>query len=113
MRVLTQDALLLCDHALGRVSIDATQDWVTIAGRRILVRPDPEGRTIEGCPNVGPTIKPCTLTMPVLRGYSAFVTVAGRAVCLDAVTGLTDGTPPGVVRYGVKNAGQTFVSSNS
>jgi hypothetical protein len=31
-------------------------------------------------------------------------------VCLDTVTGLTDGTPPGIVTYKVRHAGQALVS---
>jgi hypothetical protein len=34
-------------------------------------------------------------------------------VCLDAVTGLTDGTPPGIVKYKVRNAGQRLVGASA
>lgn len=110
MKVLTQDALLLCKHGLGKVAIQQSQAWVTIDARAVLVRPDPEQRPISGCPNYGPTIKPCTTTLMVETGYSGFVQIDGRPVCLDDVTGLTDGTPPGTVKYDVKNPGEAFVS---
>lgn len=110
MKLLTEDAVLVCDHQVGIVQNRPTQGWVTVEGRRLLVRPDPEGRTIVGCPNVGPTIKPCTTTLPVKEGYSDFVRIDGRPVCLDTVTGLTDGTPPGVVDYQVRTPGQTLVA---
>jgi hypothetical protein len=113
MRVLTQDALLLCKHGLGRVALAATQTWVTVEKRAVLLRPDPEGKAIAGCPNVGPTIKPCTTTLAVDAGYSSFVRVDGRPICLDTVTGLTDGTPPGTVKYDVKNPGQLFFQAHA
>lgn len=110
MKILTEDAVLVCDHQQGVVANRPGQGWVTVAGRRVLVAPDPEGRPITGCPNTGPTIKPCTTTLRVREGYSELVRIDGRAVCLDTVTGLTDGTPPGVVDYTVRSPGQELVS---
>jgi hypothetical protein len=110
MKVLTQDALLLCKHGLGKVAIQASQTWVTVEKRAVLVQPDPQGKTISGCPNYGPMIKPCTTTLVVEQGYSTYVRIDGRPVCLDTVTGLTDGTPPGTVKYDVKNPGQQLYS---
>jgi hypothetical protein len=49
-------------------------------------------------------------TLPVKSGYSDFVRIDGKRICLDTVTGLTDGTPPGTVEYKVRSAGQDFVS---
>jgi hypothetical protein len=109
---LTEDAVLTCDHDLGRVSISAGQNLVTVNGRSALVATDPERRPIAGCPNIGATIKPCTLTLAVQQGYSEFVTIGGRRVCLDSVTGLTDGTPPGVVPYRVRRPGQDLVRAD-
>ena len=109
MRWLTEDALLVCNHRLGKVANLPSQAWLTITARRVLVATDPEGRQISGCPNVGPTIKPCLTTLKVDAGYSAWIRVDGDAVCLDAVTGLTDGTPPGIVTYLVAVPGQDWV----
>lgn len=113
MKLLTEDADLRCAHDLGKVAITATQNWVRINGRRVLVQNNPEGRTISGCPNYGPTIKPCTTTLAVQTGYSTFIYVEGRPVCLDSVTGLTDGTPPGTVQYGVRSSGQDTVRGDA
>lgn len=113
MLLLTENALLRCKHVLGTVGLVPSQGWVTIEGRKVLVRADPEGRPIAGCPNVGATIKPCTATLAVQRGYSSFMRVDGRPVCLDTVEGLTDGTPPGVVKYNVANPGQALVSGDA
>jgi hypothetical protein len=113
MKLLSEDALLVCKHALGVVKNVPSQALVTINKRRVLVDADPEGRTIVGCPNVGIAIKPCACTLTVQVGYSTFVRIKGRSVCLDTVSGLTDGTPPGTVLYVVKLPGQTLVRSAS
>lgn len=110
MKILTEDAVLVCLHELGRVDIEATQDLVTVEKRAVLVEADPEGRRITRCPNIGATIKPCTATLKVKQGYSDLVRIDGKRVCLDIVTGLTDGTPPGTVEYKVRTPGQEFVS---
>jgi hypothetical protein len=112
MLVLTEDAGLFCKHGPGKVSIIATQEFVTIDGRKVLVETDPEGRPISGCPNVVP-FKPCLTTLVVDKGYSEFIRVENRRLCLDTVTGFTDGTPPGVVKYEVRYAGQKFVLGTS
>ena len=110
MKILTEDATLVCKHELGIVGIEPTQDLVTINGRKVLVTPNPEHRPITGCPNIGATIKPCTHTLKVQVGYSDFIRIEGQSICLDTVTGYTDGTPPGVVKYVVRKPGQEFVS---
>ncbi len=110
MYLLTEDVLVVCQHELGTVSIQPTQDWVTISRRRVLVEPNPEGRPIKACPNIGATIKPCQTTLKVQEGYSDWIRIGGRRVCLDTVTGLTDGTPPGLVKYHVRQPGQQLVS---
>lgn len=106
---LNETALLTCEHLLGVVNFAVSQSLVRIGGRRVLVRPDPEARSIGGCPNIGPTIKPCTNTLTVLAGTSSFVRISGAPVCLDTVRGKTDGTPPGVIAFVVRTPGQDFV----
>src|SRR5215204_1187548 len=111
MKVLTEDAVVVCNHELGKVNNPPSQALVTIGQRKMLVETDPEGKSIAACPNVGPTIKPCTTTLKVDEGYSAFVRIDGRRICLDTVTGYTDGTPPGVVKYYVVRPGQGLVDA--
>jgi hypothetical protein len=109
MRILTEDATLICRHD-GRVQVAArAQDFVTVEGRLVLAATDPEGRGIVGCPMSGPGIKRCTNTLRVQTGYSTLMRIADRPVCLETVTGLTDGTPPGTVDYRVRNPGQALV----
>ena len=109
MLVLTLAAAVRCDHQLGIVRMAAGQAFVRIGGRPVLVGRDPIGRPIVGCPNIGVGIKPCTATLSAEQ-HSGFVRVEGRAVCLDRLVGTTDGTPPATIRYGVRRAGQSFVS---
>ena len=113
MKWLTEDAVITCKHELGKVILAPTQDLVTIEQRQVLVDNNPENRSVVGCPNIGATIKPCTTTLKVEEGYSDFLRVNGKRICLDTVTGLTDGTPPGVVKYTVRSPGQEFVAVGS
>jgi hypothetical protein len=107
--VLNEEAVVTCKHVLGVVSIEPTQNLVFIQGKRVLVEPNPEARPISHCPNYGITIKPCTFTLKVDGGYSSLIRIKGKRVCLQAVTGLTDGTPPGIVKFEVQNSGQQLV----
>lgn len=113
MKFLTQDALLVCDHVIGVVGIAPSQGLVTIERRAVLVESDPAQRPISSCPNIGATIKPCQLTLAVREGYSDFIRIDGRRVCLDTITGFTDGTPPASVNYTVRNAGQQLVDQKA
>lgn len=108
MKILVQKGVLRCGHD-GSVVNEPSQEWVAVTGSPVLVQPDPQGRSINGCPNVGLNIKPCKTTLVVAKGYSTFVRIGGRAACLDTVEGFTDGTPPGAVKYTVRSPGQGFV----
>jgi hypothetical protein len=111
MKLLTEDAVLRCPHK-ARVAVAPTQTLVRINGRRVLVNDDPENKSISMCPNFTTTgINPCTHSLRVQQGYSALATIDGRAVCLDSVTGLTDGTPPATHKYIVETPGQELVGS--
>ncbi len=110
MLLLTEDALIVCKHVMGKVSIEPGQAWVSVAERLLLVEKDPERRDISGCPNIGAGIRPCKTTLAVEVGYSEWLRIDEKRICLDTVTGLTDGTPPGVVKYIVARPGQELVS---
>ncbi|HYI21814.1 MAG TPA: hypothetical protein VEX62_04175 [Candidatus Limnocylindrales bacterium] len=109
---MTEDAIVLCTHQLGTVTNQPSQGLVTIDGRKVLVDNDPESRSIRLCPNIGVTMKPCTTTLKVVAGYSTFVKIDGKSACLQTVTGMTDGTPPGIVQYQVRYAGQALLDAS-
>ncbi|MFN8073813.1 MAG: hypothetical protein U0Q15_00165 [Kineosporiaceae bacterium] len=107
---ITIDADVRCDHKLGRVDVATTEDFVFVQGRTVVVGDDPTGRPIGGCPNVGAAIKPCQHTLQVAAGRSTFVRIGGRPVVRADLEGITDGTPPGTVRYRVLDPGQVLVA---
>jgi hypothetical protein len=111
LKFLTLGAVLRCGHK-GKINTKARQTYVTIDGVPVLIDNDPEGCSISRCPNVVTPNKPCTLTLAVSKGYSAFISIDGHEVCLETVEGFTDGTPPGLVKYSVMSPGQDFVSEN-
>ena len=111
---LTEDATLICDHG-GRVSLATSQDYVRINKRRVLIQPNPESRGIAGCPNSNPLvgILSCRTTLEVRQGYSAFVHIDRKPVCLQTVLGYTDGSPPRVANYKVVDPAQIFVGASA
>ena len=111
MEWVTQSAKIHCGHD-GPVSNRASQGWLTVAGVPVLVEDDPERRTISGCPNTGPTMKPCTITLVVGVGYSEWLRVDRRRIVLSHLDGLTDGTVPGTVHYTVRDPGQSRVRAD-
>lgn len=112
MLFITEDAEIICKHPRGFVQNVPSQNWFTVAKRRVLVEVDPEFRTIKGCANSGVGIKPCTTALTVITGYSNLIRIDGKRVCLDTITGFTDGTPPGLYKYVVSNPGQPFVQES-
>lgn len=106
---LTEDADVRCTHQLGKAPQKASQNWVTVARRPVLVSPDPVGRSIGGCPNIGVAIKPCTTTLPIQQGESLYITIDSHPVIRADLTGFTDGTPPGLVKYQVVSPAQDLV----
>ena len=115
MELVTEKGLLVCAHELGHVDNMPSQELLRIDEARVLVEVDPEGRRIVGCPNFNPLagIKPCQTSLKVDAGYSELVRIDGHRVCLDTVTGYTDGTPPGTVKYLVRKPGQDLVASSA
>jgi hypothetical protein len=112
MNIVTDQAVLVCNHQTGIVTNKPSQNLVTIVGRPILVDNDPEHKTIKGCTMVTPTIKPCTLTLNVTAGYSKLVRINGHGVCLDTVTGLTDWAGANV-QYKVRTPGQDLLTESA
>ena len=112
MRLIVAEAVLRCGHD-ALVANVPSQSWVRVVGSPVLVEPDPQGRSIGGCPNVGVNLKPCTSTLAVRSGYSTWVRIDGHPIALDSVVGYTDGTPPMAVDYTVRDPGQQLVEVSS
>jgi hypothetical protein len=112
MNWVTQAASIKCGHD-GKVVNVPSQHWLRVDGSDVLVDNDPETCTIKGCPNIGPTMKPCAKTLRVTKGYSGWIRAGGKAVVLSNLDGLTDGTLPGTVHYDCRQPGQTFVSADA
>ena len=114
MKLLTTEAVLRCTHKTGVVELEPpTQSFVTIVGVPVLVKSDPEGCKIKGCPNSVTPMKACLKTLAVEVGYSDLLYIDDRQVCLDNLSGKTDGTPPGMPQYVVATPGQDFVSEET
>jgi hypothetical protein len=111
MKLITERAVVTCGHQGVVVNVPA-QRWVRIDSSPVLADDDPERRSIVGCPNYGPTIKPCTTTLKVISGYSTWLTIDGRRIAMSHLDGLTDGTVPGTVHYTVPRPGQGFVEGD-
>jgi hypothetical protein len=109
MFVLNEKASLSCNHP-GAVQNFPSQDWVTIEKQRMLVEPDTVKWEITGCPNEPPAMKPCKITETVESGYSTWIRVNGKRICLDTLTGFTDGIAHNLALYTVSQPGQAFVS---
>jgi hypothetical protein len=112
MELVTERSTIRCGHD-GKVVTVASQRWVRVSGAPVLVDPDPQFRPVVACPNVGPTMKPCTATLTVAAGYSTFVRIGGQAVVLSNLDGLTDGTVPGTVHYQVRVVRQHYVGASA
>ncbi len=110
MRLLVLPGVLRCGHD-GKVSNQAAQQWVRVAGHPVLVATDPEGREISLCPNISTNTKQCNTTLAVVTGYSTFVRIDGARACLDSIDGFTDGVPPS--HYTVRDPGQQFVAAQA
>lgn len=110
---VTVEARLVCRHELGVVKLVNSQNWVRVGGAPLLIAPDPQGRSISGCPNFSIGIKPCLHTLAVRQGYSSFVSIDAKPVVRSALAGFTDGTPPGVIEYIVRDPAQSLVRISS
>ena len=95
MKVLVLPGVLRCGHD-GKVATIASQEWVRIAGAPILVRNDPEGRSIAMCPNISTNTKQCNTTLVVGSAQASQGTVTKGNTAGDTAVGVDIGTiPPG------------------
>jgi len=106
--IVTSSATILCAHG-GQVTLIPKQMQVLAGGAPVLCEPDLVGSPIIGCAQPpSPSTKPCTTVVSTLPGSTSLkVMVGGRPAYTAALTGLTDGVPPGAIM--VVSPGQTSV----
>lgn len=106
--IVTSSATILCAHG-GQVTLIPKQTQVLAGGAPVLCEPDLVGSPIVGCAQPpSPGTKPCTTVVSTLPGSASLkVMVGGRPAYTAALTGLTDGVPPGAIM--VVSPGQTSV----
>ncbi len=106
--IVTSNAAITCIHG-GQVVLVPTQTQVTIQGGIVMCEPDLVGALIVGCAQPPtPSTTPCTAVVSTLPGSSSpSVLVGGRPVYIAALSGITDGVPPGAILC--VDPGQTVV----
>jgi hypothetical protein len=109
--IVTSSATIICIHA-GQVQLIPRQTTVLISGSPVLCEGDLSGAPIAGCAQP-PSIssKPCTTVVSTIPGISSNprVTVGGKPVLIQTLSGITDGVPPGAIQ--VVNPGQMVVQA--
>lgn len=114
--LLTDNGVLRCSHRGplgGRVNVHVTQSFVRIGGGHIHVKNNTVNCSIDSMscaiiPDPTKGLFACKKTVSAVGGYSTFVTIEGKPVCLDSITGNTLSNPSGGT-YSVRNPGQRFV----
>jgi hypothetical protein len=116
-KVLTEDALIQCQHG-GRVQVIASQRVLMAGGRPVLVQGDLDGKPISGCPVVdssppAPLMKRCLMVVSMTAGGASKLAAGGKPVLLDTAIGFTDGiTTPGPTNtWRVVGAGQNTLEA--
>jgi hypothetical protein len=80
----------------GTVGVSSTAK-LAVNGAPVLLAASVAGKTVAGCPvtdDPNTSTKHCTSVASVLSGPATRLTVGGKPVVLDTLTGTTDGTPP-------------------
>ncbi|MEV8630888.1 hypothetical protein AB0395_04455 [Streptosporangium sp. NPDC051023] len=106
--VLTTGASIGCGHG-GTVQVVPGQRTLTVAGAPVLVAGDLEGKPITHCVPTAPGAVPCTAVASVIGGSATTLSVGGHPALLDTLSGLTNGSPPGVLT--VLTPGQTVLQA--
>jgi len=106
--VITESSSVACAHS-GSVSLTGT-DKLKVAGAKAVLMESIPGASISACtivddPNTS-TLQ-CKTVVAATAGASTKLTVGGKAVALDTVTGTTSGTPPPTgATFSASSAGQ-------
>jgi tetratricopeptide (TPR) repeat protein len=97
-QLLGFESRLVCAHTLGVVQVQHGEET---GFPPVITEADILGASVVGCPNVGVGVKPCQSVISVAHGLSGRVRRDGSPALLADGWGLTDGTPPGTVRFEV------------
>ena len=106
MKYLTIDSELMCCHG-GKVKLTSSSRS-RIRDSGILTESDLCGATINGCPQVGPGVKPCTRVEEVLVGQARGIKsrASHSPLLLENVVAQTNSSPPGIASV-VENSDST------
>jgi hypothetical protein len=111
---LTQSSAVACIHQ-GKVTLAPSQTKLTVGGVAVLVETDIAGKPVAGCtlPTTTNTVT-CTAAVNELPGGTALkLKVGGKAVLIENVNGLTNGSQSGVpATWSVTSAGQTKLKTS-
>jgi hypothetical protein len=108
--VLTESSSVACGHTPGTVQLRAGQSKLTVNGNKVLVDGDLMGASISSCSTPSTqSSSPCATVSSTVGGVAQKLTVGGKGVLLDNITGVTSGVPPGSLS--VSNAGQTKLTT--
>ena len=92
---LNRDAVIQCSHG-GRLQLGGpTQDVVVAGGSPVVTEQDLMTGSIVGCPQVGSGVTPCTAIVGVQAGRARGIDAAGQVLMTDALSSVTNGSPPG------------------
>jgi|SRR3954466_1727157 hypothetical protein len=108
--ILTTNAVIMCSH-FGTVAITPRPGRLAAQAATVLCEGDLVGAPIAGCTQpVSTNTKPCTAVVSTLPGSSTpKLLVTGRPAYTLALTGITDGVPPGKLQ--VVSPGQARVTA--
>lgn len=107
--VITESSSVACAHN-GAVSLTGTDKLVVSGAKAVLMESFPGATISSACtivddPNTS-TLK-CRTVVAATAGASTKLTVGGKPVALDNVTGTTSGTPPPTgATFSASSAGQ-------
>jgi hypothetical protein len=107
--LVTTNAVIKCSHG-GQVTITPRPGRLVAQVGTVLCEGDLVGAPIVGCVQPATTnTKPCTTVVSTAPGVSTTpkLLVGGRPAYTNALTGITDGVPPGLLQ--VVSPGQAHI----
>lgn len=95
--VLSTDSTVSCGHSPGEVAT-SSQAKLTVNGAAVLLADSISGKSVSGCPQSSSNTSPCLHGgAPLPSSLATKLTAGGAPVVLDALSGPTDGSPPGTM----------------